>query len=40
MKVDFTMAMKVMTVIIMMRFIMKIMNSRSYLRVLPIFATK
>ena len=39
-KVDFTMAVKVMTVIMMMRFIMKIMNSSSYLRVLSIIATK
>ena len=34
------MVMKVMIVIMAMRIIMKIMNSNSYLRVLPIIATK
>ena len=34
------MAVKVMRVIMIMRFIMKIMNNRSYLKVLPIIATK
>ena len=34
------MAVKVMAVIMMMRFKMKIMNSGSYLRALPIIATK
>ena len=35
-KVHFTMVMKVIIVIMMMRIIMKIMNSNSYLRVLPV----
>ena len=35
-KMHFTMVMKVIIVIMMMRIIMKIMNSNSYLRVLPI----
>ena len=39
-KVHFSMVMKVMIVIMMMRIIMKIMNSSSYLRVLAIIATK
>ena len=34
------MVMKAMIVIIMMRIIIKIMNSSSYLRVLPIITTK
>ena len=38
--VHYTMAIKVMIVIIMMRIIMKIMNSCSYLRVLLIVTTK
>ena len=40
MKVPFSMVMKVMIVIMTIRIIMKIMNSSSYLRVLPITATK
>ena len=39
-KVNFSMVMKVMIVITMMRIITKIMNSSSYLRFLPIIATK
>ena len=39
-KVHFLMVMKVMRVIMMMRIIMKIMNSSDYLRVLPIVASK
>ena len=39
-KVHFSMVMKVMIVIMTMRIIMKIMNSSSYLRVLPIITTK
>ena len=39
-KVHFSMVMKVMIVIMTMRIIMKIMKSSSYLRVLPIIATK
>ena len=39
-KVPFSMVMKVMIVIMKMRIMMKTMNSSSYLRVLPIIATK
>ena len=39
-KEHFSMVMKVMIVIMTMRTIMKIMNSSSYLRVLPTIATK
>ena len=39
-KMHFSMVMKKMIVIMTMRVIMKIMNNSSYLRVLPIIATK
>ena len=39
-KLYFSMVMKVMKGIVMMRIILKIMNGSSYLRVLPMIATK